>query len=343
LARLKNLTHLEKLNVSYKPALTSTFASSTELPTFLENLHHTTGESTMASRCRVRRHQASLHVELLEDRLVPSSSAYVNSLYLNLLHRSGSPQDVAFWVNVLNTTGSPALVADGFVSSFEFQSNIVRFNYQALLHRVASAPEVTFWVSELQLGLSEDQMEAAFLASDEFFVQNGSNGISWLAAANNAVLGQGLSMNVLLSMGPAMASPFARSQFALALVTSSAAHSRVVSTDYQILLLRLPDPAGLANWTNLLDAGVNPSQVLVGIVSSPEYIALNSQGGLDFQPVFFVALPPTATLSTSSVTVTPTVMTNAQGFPFVFTPFTFNPVLGTSLGGNNLFQAFAIA
>jgi hypothetical protein len=296
----------------------------------------------MASRCPAPHRGTSLHLEQLEDRLVPSSGAYVNSLYRDLLHRTPSAVEVAGWVNFLNRTGNPALVASGFVTSLEFRANLVRFDYQAVLHRTPSALEVGSWVRLLQVGLSEDGLEAAFLASNEFFVQNGNNGISWVAAANNNVLGRGPTTDVLLTVGPVMASPLIRGQYAFALVHSMAAHSRVVTTDYQILFNRLPDTFGLAGWTNLLDRGVNPSQVLVGLVSSQEYIGLNSQGGLDGQPVFFAGVPLINIFATNPFVITPTVQTNAQGFPLVFSPFTFNPVLGTSLGGNNLFQNFAI-
>jgi hypothetical protein len=46
-----------------------------------------------------------------------------------------------------------------------------------------------------------------------------------------------------------------------------------VKTDYEQLLIRDPESFGLAFWTTTLDQGVNPSQVLIGFVSTSEYFA----------------------------------------------------------------------
>jgi hypothetical protein len=293
----------------------------------------------MSTTHQPRRPQVRLELEILEDRCVLSSSNYISGLYINLLHRIGGPAEVNFWVNVLDTSANPALVASEFVNSIEFRTNLVRFDYQALLHRSPTAQEIAPWLNALQHGFQEDALEAAILGSNEYFALHGATPASWLVAVSNDALAQQIPPTTLNVTNPALNLANFRFQTAYGLVISGQAHTLVVTTDYRQLLLRDPDVVGTAFWANRLDQTGFPSQVLVGLVSSPEYIGLTSLGGLDFLPV-----PPISRFGISGPTVSistldPFAGTNLDGPPLVITPFGFNPIVGTSLGGNNLFQA----
>src|SRR5207247_884354 len=66
---------------------------------------------------------------------------------------------------------------------------------------------------------------------------------------------------------------------ALAIALSPEALARIVTTDYQELLGRVPEAAGQAFWVNQLEQGGSSALLLVNIACSAEFIAL--QGGLD--------------------------------------------------------------
>jgi hypothetical protein len=92
---------------------------------------------------------------------------FVQSLYLNILGRSGSPAELAQWNNILQNVGGLSGVASAFVNSPESRLNSLRSDFQMSLHRTPSDTELTpLVVSSLDL-LSLDGL---ILSSPEFFM-----------------------------------------------------------------------------------------------------------------------------------------------------------------------------
>jgi hypothetical protein len=98
---------------------------------------------------------------------LPTDSAFVQSLYQNLLHRMGSSTEVSQWVAVLAQLGR-AGVAQQFLSSPEFRAGEVGDDYAQLLHRPPSAAEVNGWAGS-RLDLLT--MDTLFAAAPEFQVK----------------------------------------------------------------------------------------------------------------------------------------------------------------------------
>jgi CSLREA domain-containing protein len=95
-----------------------------------------------------------------------SDASFVQSLYQNLLHRTGSNAEVSGWLALLPQRGR-ADVAQSFLSSPEFRGAEVRDDYAQLLHRAQppSAAEVNGWVGS---GLDLLTIDTLFAASPEF-------------------------------------------------------------------------------------------------------------------------------------------------------------------------------
>jgi hypothetical protein len=319
-----------------------------------------------------RRRRLALTLEPLEERQLLSSSAFTVAMYNTLLHRNPSPGEVTGWVRALDGGLSPFQMATAFTTSPEFRANLVRFDYQALLHREPSALEIGAWVGALQAGVSEEAVEASFLGSNEFFLNQGGTGAGWITGAFQQVLGQTPDSTILTStLTLNVVNPFFRQQVAFNLVRSTAAHVRMVTTDFGLMLFRNPDFGGLATSVGLLDGGLAPSTLLASIASSTEFIELTSQGGLDGRP--FPTFIRSTTLvgltgpaisvvntnplfvtplvggaggftvqSVSSVTFTPPVGILIPPNPLISPALTFNPILGTSFSGIPLFQGVVI-
>jgi subtilisin family serine protease len=97
-------------------------------------------------------------------------AAYVDALYTDLLGRAADPAGEAAWVGVLAATGDRALVANGFLFSFEFDQRSVDAYYTQFLHRQADTGGQQSWVYALtQGGLTLNSVAVAFLGSDEYF------------------------------------------------------------------------------------------------------------------------------------------------------------------------------
>ena len=83
---------------------------------------------------------------------------------------------------------TPQQVALGFAASPERKGQRVQADYQQYLGRSASATEVSYWVNVFLNGGSNEQVNAGFLSSQEYFQQHGGNVVDWLFAGYRAVL-----------------------------------------------------------------------------------------------------------------------------------------------------------
>ena len=98
------------------------------------------------------------------------NSAFVQSIYVNLLGRTGSFSELSMWISVLNSQGRQA-VALGILGSTEYSRIAVRQLYSTLLHRtsIPSDAEISGWVN---LSPNLLAIEAAIAGSMEAY-QNG--------------------------------------------------------------------------------------------------------------------------------------------------------------------------
>ncbi len=268
-----------------------------------------------------------LALEPLEDRCVLSTAAYVTALYVDLLHRVPTASEMAGWVRAVNSesesvalglTASQAAsyggltalqAATAFTASPEYLNDTVQAAYQLYLNRAAAPAEAAPWVAALQNGLPETQFQAAVLASNELFAQNGGSAYPWLNAVYQKALGRLGAQAELDGWNQLLQGGVSRQVVALNIVASPEADARLVSAAYQALLGRAPDAAGLANWVGQLEHGMTPSQLIAAIISSPEVIARG--GGLDVnQPLVVSPVPVADPVDTFGVPFLPPLTTS---------------------------------
>ena len=84
------------------------------------------------------------------QQLYPTSTAFVQSLYSNILGRQGASGEVQFWDQVLAAGVSPGVVASAFATSTESLSQSIQEFYQVFLLRPADSAGLTYWVSQAQ-------------------------------------------------------------------------------------------------------------------------------------------------------------------------------------------------
>jgi hypothetical protein len=179
-------------------------------------------------------------VEILEKRELLDSTpnqAYVAQVYQDLLLRGTDAAGLAFWSGQLDKGASRSIIADSLDHSAEyFQTNIIKPGYQQFLNRTSDQAGLDFWTGQLQGGLTDEQMQAGFIASNEFY-----------ANANHGTV-------------PVPVTP---------------AHDRAwVDALYQALLKRAPDQTGEDFWTNELQGTLTRLQVANGFTGSPEGLGL---------------------------------------------------------------------
>ncbi len=272
----------------------------------------------MSFSSSARRRSVSLNVEELEKRCVLSSAEFVTGLYTNLLHRVPALSEVQGWVEALDTgAASPQESALTFTTSNEYRSNLIRADYQLFFKRTPAPQEVAGWLGALQGGLSEEGLQAAFLASDEFFIKHGNDATAWLKAVYQDVLGRPIDPSGQGFFTQALQNGVPRDVLAFDIVDSTEAHTLLVESAYHDLFKRAADAGGLASWVAALNAGVQPSELLADLASSEEFIGLVAHGVLDpvVAPIFVPVEVPVV------VPVDTFVPDPFLGGPFVTIPF----------------------
>ena len=102
-----------------------------------------------------------------------AGSAY--RLYQAAFDRKPDAAGLKFWTGALDSGASATQVAQGFVSSKEFQTlnpgtdptSLVNSYYQHVLHRAADAPGLAFWSDAMNHGTTSAQVLVSFSESKE--------------------------------------------------------------------------------------------------------------------------------------------------------------------------------
>jgi hypothetical protein len=112
-----------------------------------------------------------------------STEGYVSKLYREVLGRTASGVEVAYWDAVMRQSGMGA-VASGIEQSIEARDRLVKSWYLTYLGRAAGNGEEQSWVNMLGRGVAPEAVLSDILSSDEFFARASSLGDSGDANAN---------------------------------------------------------------------------------------------------------------------------------------------------------------
>jgi hypothetical protein len=98
-----------------------------------------------------------------------TNQGYVLGLYNQVLGRAPSTGELNGWVSALNAGESRLNVAIGFLTSTEYQTDLVQSDYNIYLGRPAESTGLASWVSTLQGGSTDQAVLAGILGSPEGF------------------------------------------------------------------------------------------------------------------------------------------------------------------------------
>ncbi|MBV8076430.1 MAG: DUF4214 domain-containing protein, partial [Planctomycetaceae bacterium] len=93
----------------------------------------------------------------------------VESLYENLLGRTGDSAGTAFWTTNLGAGTNRATVAADFIGSTESDTRVIDGDYTAFLARVGETSEVNSWLAQVQNGsMTLPEVAAGIIGSSEY-------------------------------------------------------------------------------------------------------------------------------------------------------------------------------
>ncbi len=199
------------------------------------------------------------------------ATQYVESLYHDVLGRTGDPTEVASWLQRMGSGMTPGGVATGFVNSIEHRQDQVAYDYQLLLHRAPDA-QAALYVDALLAGVSEGSVAEALLDSPEYQAMHQDSG-QFVQGLYVDVLGRQGKPAEVAGWQAVMSAGETRSAVVASFVGSPEAVDLTVDRFYESYLQRRVDSIGLALWSGFLEAPHGtPSLMEAGILSSPEYV-----------------------------------------------------------------------
>lgn len=169
-------------------------------------------------------------------------------------------------------------VAFFFTHSQEAYQYFVTQAYQRFLGRMPDTQGIAFWVIKMQSGLTDEQLEAGFAASPEFFQVNGGTDEGLVRGMYAKLLLRnpdqaGLDYWVGQLQGGASVA-----EVAFGFTASPERETIRITDDYATYLGRQPDPNGLSFWLNAFLHGSTNENLIAGFVGSAEYFNTTGKG-----------------------------------------------------------------
>jgi hypothetical protein len=203
------------------------------------------------------------------------ASAFVKSLYADVLARGASEQEIHGWGRMLMNGASPTLVASGFVDSDEYRLIRINAAYRTILGREAEPGGAAGWLANMRNGLlTTDDVDKVFLATEEYLARSGGTNESFVAALYVRLIGREAQPAEYSGWGQ-IAAASGRHVVVNAIWSSVETAQSRVAVMYQDYLGRAPEPGGVVGWAQLAiergDAGVRWA-----IIGSSEYWSRSS-------------------------------------------------------------------
>jgi hypothetical protein len=198
------------------------------------------------------------------------SRAYVQSLYLDVLNRAGSADEVNGWLQLIAAGMTRDTVAKGFWESPEHRRLEVDGYYGTYLHRLAGPDEENWWGAAFLGGATERDVIRGFVTSREY-LSTRKGDVEFVTGLYQDVLGRPAQPDEVTGWLNVLDSGVSRGEVAVAFLDSREWANHVVSDLYLTLLNRQADPGGEAFWANALSSGATVTSIAELFLTSDEY------------------------------------------------------------------------
>ncbi len=197
---------------------------------------------------------------------------FVGHTYRDILLRpADQPSFTALTQEILQ--GPPfSAVASLLDHSAEYYGEVVDRAYETYLDRGPDAGGRSYWINAMQHGLTDENLAAVLVASDEFFQEAGGTNQSWIDAAYLSLFERSADPGGESFWLAALTQGESRSQVALSIVTSPEHENLVVQADYSHFLGRSGGGSEIGYWVRQMNQGLSDEDLITSLVTSDEYL-----------------------------------------------------------------------
>ncbi|HVX12969.1 MAG TPA: GDSL-type esterase/lipase family protein [Pirellulales bacterium] len=232
-------------------------------------------ERTSGPACRVEgleaREMLSGQTPVITDP-IPYSVAYVDAVYRDALGTAPDAAVLNWGVQALDNGQPLLMIPMSAVGNPAYAINLVQADYQQYLGRNADPSALNFWVTALHAGFRDEQLVAALVASDEFYLRAGGTDADWVTAAYQSILGRAPDPTAMTWATSQLAEGVTRGTLAYELAMSPEHENQVVNAEYTRLFQAPPDPGSLSYWASELSQGQTTNELLLmGLMANTTY------------------------------------------------------------------------
>jgi hypothetical protein len=201
--------------------------------------------------------------------------SFVNQLYLDLLGRTGDSFGISFFLDTLSVAEEAARhgIVDALDHSLEYRTNLVASIFAKYL-RPATPADISVWVSQFNAGITNEELIATLLGSDEYFnspSHGGGTNAGWINAVFSDLFNRAPDPTGAAGVQAQLAAGVSRSQIALGLLSSDEYRTILIRDYFTKYLGRLPGAAEINLFLGAFQGGASDEAILSTIVASGEY------------------------------------------------------------------------
>ncbi len=213
---------------------------------------------------------AQATIELVQAADV--NGKYVVAVYSDVLNRAPDPDGLNYWTQLLDSGSPPSKVAESIAHSAEYYANfVIKPDYLKLLNRAADDAGVANSTALMKNGLTDQQLEADLVASDEFFTDAGGANTAWVDGIYQKLLSRQADASGEAYWDGQLAAGVSRSDIAQRIAGSTENNTQLINDDYFHYLGRAADAGGLDYWLGQFAAGKANEDIVAGFTGSAEY------------------------------------------------------------------------
>ena len=198
-------------------------------------------------------------------------AVYVTQVFEDVLLRAPDASGLAFWVNALQQGLPRSNLSNLLTTSDEYLKNRIQKAYRDFLARESDDAGLAFWINQMRHGLTDEQLEAGFIGSPEFFAHGGGTNRTWVDEMYFDLLGRAPDPQGEAFWVNALGQGAIRSQVAQGFAASVEREGASVQGDYRTFLGRSAGPSEIDFWVNAFQNGKTNEGVVAGFLAADEY------------------------------------------------------------------------
>jgi hypothetical protein len=197
---------------------------------------------------------------------------YIVAVYQDLLGRAPDGGGLNYWGNQLDQGVARSILINLIDHSAEYFSTIIKPAYEKFLGRQPDQSGIDYWIQRMIEGLTDEQLEAGFIGSAEYYQFAGGTDRAWVDAMYTNLLGRLPDQGGQDYWVAQLAAGANRANVAYGFAGSAERMGQNVMALYNKYLGRGAGQSEIDYWVDqFINHGQTNEDVVTGFVSSNEY------------------------------------------------------------------------